>query len=118
LCSALEIFLKKYGVIVVRGRASSVEKKNKDGTFTTQTCDGKMFSSRSVVICTGGMSYPATGSTGDGYKIASNFGHVIRDLSPSLVGIETTENWCESLMGLSLKNVVLCCKKRDENTLQ
>lgn len=57
------------------------------------------------IICTGGKSYPLTGSTGAGYDFAEEVGHNIVPLSPSLVPIETSEEWIKELQGLSLKNV-------------
>ncbi|MBE7016017.1 MAG: NAD(P)/FAD-dependent oxidoreductase [Ruminococcaceae bacterium] len=59
----------------------------------------------SVIIATGGASYPLTGSTGDGYKMASELGHSIVEPKPSLVPIVTHEKWVADVMGLSLKNV-------------
>lgn len=61
----------------------------------------------SVILATGGMSYPLTGSDGRGYKIAEQVGHSIKKPYPSLVPIETKEKWVRDLMGLSLKNVSL-----------
>lgn len=61
----------------------------------------------SVIIATGGASYPLTGSTGDGYKIAESLGHTIVTPKPSLVPIVTAEKWVSDIMGLSLKNVSL-----------
>ncbi len=58
-----------------------------------------------VIIATGGASYTATGSTGDGYKFAKELGHKVTDILPSLVPIEAKDEWCSSLSGLSLKNV-------------
>jgi len=58
-----------------------------------------------VVLCTGGCSYPSTGSTGDGYKFAEAFGHEIKTPTPSLVPFITKETFVKDLMGLSLKNV-------------
>ena len=55
--------------------------------FTLKCADGSIFSCRKLIICTGGLSYPKTGSTGDGYKWASVFGHTIRPLFPSLTAI-------------------------------
>lgn len=60
-----------------------------------------------VIIATGGLSYPTTGSSGDGYKFAERLGHSIKQPRPSLVPIETGETWVFSLQGLSLKNVEL-----------
>ncbi len=61
--------------------------------------------SDSVIVCTGGVSYPLTGSTGDGYKFAKDFGHTIINPVPSLVPLESTDTVCKVAMGLSLKNV-------------
>ena len=58
-----------------------------------------------VIVATGGLSYPSTGSTGDGYRFARETGHLVTDLSPSLTGIELKEAWPSQLQGLSLKNV-------------
>lgn len=59
----------------------------------------------SVVVCTGGASYPLTGSTGDGYKFAKKAGHSIKELKPSLVGIELVGSDFVEMQGLALKNV-------------
>ena len=61
----------------------------------------------SVIICTGGVSYPLTGSTGDGYKFAKFSGHTVKELVPALVGIELSGTDHEELQGISLKNVSL-----------
>ena len=61
----------------------------------------------SVIVCTGGMSYPSTGSTGDGYRFAKQLGHTVVTPEPSLVPFEIKEEWCKELQGLSLKNVGL-----------
>jgi len=69
--------------------------------------DGKKAFADAVIICTGGYTYPLTGSTGDGYKFAKANGHTVTELAPSLVPFETAEKWVKDLMGLSLKNVSL-----------
>ena len=60
-----------------------------------------------VILCTGGLSYPSTGSTGDGYRFAQALGHTIEQPFASLVPLETEETWCAELSGLTLKNVTL-----------
>lgn len=60
-----------------------------------------------VVVATGGLSYPSTGSTGDGYRFAEESGHSLVTPKPSLIPLETREQWPKSLQGLSLKNVAL-----------
>lgn len=68
---------------------------------------GQKEASDAVIIATGGLSYPTTGSTGDGYQMAQEAGHTIKECHPSLVPFETVEGWCRELQGLSLKNVNL-----------
>ncbi len=79
------------------------------GEMGEYPCDG-------VILATGGCSYPLTGSTGDGYKIAKMLGHSIIEPQPALVALEEEERICSSLMGLSLKNVeisLLSCKGKE-----
>ena len=78
-----------------------------DGVVTGVVTDRETYHADAVVIATGGKSYPATGSTGDGYILAAQVGHKITDIRPSLVPIVTEESWVKDLMGLSLRNVEL-----------
>ena len=66
--------------------------------------NGKEISADNVILCTGGLSYPSTGSTGDGYEFAKKAGHRITDCAPSLVPFNIREEWVKDLQGLSLKN--------------
>lgn len=63
-----------------------------------------------VIIATGGVSYPSTGSTGDGYRFALNTGHKVKEASPSLVPVNIKEGFAKELQGLSLRNVELSLK--------
>ncbi len=78
-----------------------------DNIFMVVLTTGEKMQFDRLVIATGGASYPATGSEGDGYKMARAFGHTVTELKPSLVPIELEEPWLKDLMGLSLKNVTL-----------
>ena len=69
--------------------------------------NGEVLNADSVVLATGGLSYPLTGSTGDGYRFAENLGHTVTPLKASLVPLECHEGFCSRLSGLSLKNVKL-----------
>ena len=69
--------------------------------------NGDILPADNVILATGGMSYPVTGSTGDGYKMANELGHTVTELKPSLVPLEIHEGFCTRLSGLSLKNVTL-----------
>ena len=78
----------------------------KDGRFAAlKLADGTVVEGDACILCTGGMSYQTTGSTGDGYRFAKALGHKVTELRPSLVPIETKEYFVLELMGLSLKNV-------------
>ena len=83
-----------------------------DDGVCTGVClkDGKKIFADRIVVATGGLSYQSTGSTGDGYRFARDGGHTIVKTEPSLVGIETKEEWVKSLQGLSLKNATLSLK--------
>ena len=67
--------------------------------------DGRKLTADAVVVATGGISYPSTGSTGDGYRMAQECGHKLTDVKPALVPFTVKENWPLSLQGLALKNV-------------
>lgn len=83
--------------------------KLQDGMFYS-VCFGKKqeeLKADACIIATGGLSYPSTGSTGDGYRFAKAMGHTVTPLFPSLVALETEEDFVKGLQGLSLKNVGL-----------
>lgn len=65
---------------------------------------GERLEAYAVTICTGGLSYPLTGSTGDGYELARQAGHTVTPLRPSLIPLNSSDPWCGELQGLSLRN--------------
>ena len=73
--------------------------------------DGNVLRAENVILATGGSSYAATGSTGDGYRFAKNLGHTVTECRPSLVPFETAEEWVKNLQGLSLRNVTVSIRK-------
>ena len=73
--------------------------------------NGKVLSADAVIVATGGKSYEATGSTGDGYRFAEKLGHTIKEIKPALVPFTVKEDWCMEMQGLSLKNVSITLKK-------
>ncbi len=101
--------LKRYAlgknVKLIKARATGLLLK--DGKVSGVKTDAGEFLADSVIIATGGKSYPLTGSTGDGYRMAEKIGHTVVTPKPSLVPLETEEKWVSELMGLSLKNVQL-----------
>ncbi len=70
-----------------------------------------------VLVCCGGLSYPATGSTGDGYRLAAQAGHTIKPCRGSLVALESDEPICRNAMGLSLKNIALRCEEGKKKSI-
>lgn len=79
-----------------------------NGRCTGVLCrDGEEIAAQSVILATGGLSYPLTGSTGDGYRFAREAGHTVTPLLPSLVPLVIQEDWCRELQGLALRNVTL-----------
>lgn len=108
---ALSQLMRQYGVRVwLNTRVASIN--TTDGAVTGVTMeDGRTLPADKVILATGGISYPATGSTGDGYRLAEELGHTTTPRSAVLVGLETNETWPGELQGLSLKNVTLTLKK-------
>lgn len=112
IVNAMERDIKRKGVNLkfTKARELIIE----DGAAVGVRTDSGDFFAESIVISTGGKSYPATGSTGDGYKLAKQAGHTITSLSPSLVPLVTNESYPVDMMGLSLKNVTLKLYRGDE----
>lgn len=89
---------------IVQGRAVSLVIEN--GRIAgAVTQEGLNIQAERVIIATGGVSYKATGSTGDGYELAKQAGHTVTEIAPSLVPLEIHEGFCTDLMGLSLRNI-------------
>lgn len=103
----LENRMKKAGVRVhLRTEVSRI--CTKDGCVCgIELSDGKRISSDRVLVATGGLSYPSTGSTGDGYRFAKEMGHSLVEPKPSLVPLMAKEAYIGELQGLSLRNVTL-----------
>lgn len=105
--AALAGLLRQSGVDV-RLRAKVKEISAKDGRVTgVVLADGQRLGADAVVLATGGLSYPTTGSAGDGHRMAERLGHTVKTCTPALTPMETAESWCAMLQGLSLKNVFL-----------
>ena len=101
--------MKDAGVQVELNTAVSHIRKE-EGGFAVDLAQGGTLHAKAVVVATGGMSYPSTGSTGDGYAFARENGHTVTPLSGSLVGLTMDEKWPTLLQGLSLKNVRVCAQ--------
>ncbi len=101
---SLHSFALKAGAKIIRARAREILLES-GKLVGVKTEDGEVYPSSNVIVATGGMSYPSTGSSGDGYKLAGDCGHSIVKPEPSLVALVAHEWFCPRLQGLSLRNV-------------
>lgn len=110
IIDALFLELRRLRVPIVNGRVESLEVRN--GAVTGVRVNGGVLPGQAVILATGGASYPATGSTGDGYRFAAQAGHTVVPPRPSLVPLESDDPACGQMQGLSLKNVLLTVKNQ------
>ena len=101
---AMKNFLLSSGAKVVHARVRAL-KANGEKIVAVETEKGVYRDFDDVLLCTGGLSYPLTGSTGDGFDFARALGHTVTPPTPSLVGLESDDPACREAQGLSLKNV-------------
>lgn len=106
IADALTKLARENGVRVLRERATRIL-TDEAGAVRAVASGGGEIECEAAVICTGGLSYPGTGSTGDGYRMARELGHTIRPCRPSLVPLESPDAWCREMQGFSLRNVEL-----------
>lgn len=106
VAAALIRYAKEQGAHLETARVKELILEN-GAVKGASTHEGKTYYAPSVIVATGGLSYPGTGSTGDGYLFAMQAGHTIMPTEPALIPIVTNEDWCKRAMGLSLKNVTL-----------
>ncbi len=103
IVDALVRYAKEGGCRFLQGRVTALELE--EGVCCgVRLEDGRRLEAYGVIVCTGGLSYPLTGSTGDGYDLARQAGHTIMPLRPSLVPLESDDAFCAAMQGLSLKN--------------
>lgn len=104
IVDALNNATQRLGAERIHGRVSKLI-TNDGAVCGVELDDGEKILGDKVIVCTGGKSYSATGSSGDGYKLASSVGHTVIEPKPSLVPIVAHEGWCSDAQGLSLRNV-------------
>ena len=107
--------LRRARVDIVQDRAASLILT--DGAVTGVKGEKGSYSCRAAVIATGGVSYPLTGSTGDGYTFARALGHTVVEPRPSLVPLEAEESFCAAMQGLSLRNVAIQVQNSKKKTV-
>lgn len=110
ISGALEKELRRRGVRLVRDRAEALVLK--DGRVAGVKSGAASYPADAVVVATGGVSYPATGSTGDGYRLAKQAGHTIVPPRGSLVPLTSDDPDCAAMQGLSLRNVTLTVRNQ------
>lgn len=110
VAEALVRYMKKNGVKLNFDKAVKDILIEDGRTVGILLRDDSRVLSDAVIVATGGLSYPSTGSTGDGYRFARKAGHTVTPLLPSLVPLKSDEPFCSELMGLSLKNVSIAIK--------
>jgi predicted Rossmann fold flavoprotein len=101
---ALQKYITQNGVRVLHGEVEQVLAKEGQ-VYQVVLKDGSRLACEAVVVATGGVSYPLTGSTGDGYRFAEENGHTVTRLKPALVPLEVIEEWVTEVQGLALKNI-------------
>lgn len=97
--------LRRNGVAVCTARVKRIS--TKDGQICGVETDRGNFNCQNVILATGGVSYPSTGSTGDGYSMAEELGHTVIEPQGSLVPLETAGSDCQDMQGLALRNVAV-----------
>ena len=102
---ALQIALRQNHVAVETAHVTGIRTEN--GAVTGVEADGRFLSAKWVILATGGLSYPTTGSTGEGYRMAEALGHTVTPCHGSLVPLETEGRDCPEMQGLSLRNVAV-----------
>lgn len=109
---ALSDQMRKLGVIIhLQEEVDDIQTEDGRVSAVRLKKDGRTVPADAVLIATGGLSYPSTGSTGNGYRFAGKLGHTVTELSPALVPFETKETVVKELQGLSLRNVNVQIRK-------
>lgn len=114
IVDALHRFIDQSNCRLINDEAAALMVKN-GAVCGVKTASGGKYYCDSVVIATGGKSYPLTGSTGTGYLLAKQAGHTIVEPKPSLVPIVSSDTWCKELQGLSLRNVSLTVRSKESH---
>ena len=112
VCKILVEQVRQVGAVICYGQSVKAVEKT-DGRFAVVT-EKKRFSCRALIVATGGKSWPQTGSTGDGYKLAKSFGHTILSPVGILCPMVARESWVRDLQGLSLPNVAVRMKTKSK----
>ena len=115
IIDALFFQLRRLKVPVLQERVENLICE--DGSITGVETEQGSYGCKAVILATGGLSYQATGSTGDGHRMAQELGHTIVEPKPSLVPLESPDEFCAQMQGLALKNVTLTVKNKKKKVV-
>ena len=116
IVNAFERILRKLAVQIKLDEAVRFLKVEDNKIVGVITEEDKYYEADAVILATGGSSFPGTGSTGDGYRMARQIGHTVEPLFPALVPLECEEDWVREFQGLSLRNINLSVLVDGKNT--
>ena len=113
-----KVLKELYVEIIYNTKVIEIIQKKEQEKLQVKTENNKIYEAEKVILATGGKSYPLTGSTGDGYKIAEKLGHTVTKIRPSLVPLESHDKkLCKNLQGLSLRNVKIEIKNIENDKI-
>ena len=115
IIDALFFQLRRLKVPVLQERAEKL--LCEDGAVVGVETEQGSYACKAVILATGGLSYQATGSTGDGHRMSQELGHTIVEPKPSLVPLESPDEFCARMQGLALKNVTLTVKNKKKKVV-
>ena len=115
IVSAMQSACLDSGVRIINKKVDSLIIE--EGRIVGVVAGGENYGAKSVIVCTGGASYPRTGSTGDGYRFAKSVGHKIVDIKPSLVPLVAKGKLYAHLQGLSLKNIAFKVRNNENGKI-
>ncbi len=116
IVNAFERILRKLAVQIKLDEAVRFLKVEDNKVVGVITEEDKYYEADAIILATGGSSFPGTGSTGDGYRMARQIGHTVEPLFPALVPLECEEDWVKEFQGLSLRNINLSVLVDGKNT--
>ena len=107
----LKEYLNDFNIDIILNNSVSSINKGKNDYFTIKT-NNETIQSEKIILATGGISYPHTGSTGDGYKIAKDFGHSISTITPGAIPLKVEDSLLKQLSGITLEDIVVSYKSK------
>ncbi len=101
---------------IIKSDSAIIDIEKRDNKITRLILREGEIAANNYILCTGGKSFPGTGSTGDGFRWSKKLGHHVTELTPALVPIDIKEEWVRDLQGLSLRNVEMNIIQHNKKT--